>query len=126
MHDLILRDGLVVTPLGERHASIAIDGEKIAAVAPARELGSAKRVIELDGEVVLPGLIDPHVHFGTAEADDDETMLEDFRRYSRDWILGGVTSIATTTLIGPVALTELLSRARRCAEGHSTCDYRFT
>jgi dihydroorotase-like cyclic amidohydrolase len=126
VHDVILHGGLVVTSSGERHASVAIDGETVTAVAPASELGKARRVVDVNGRILLPGLIDPHVHFGTAEVDDDDTMREDFRHDSRDWVLGGVTTVATTTLIGPVPLTDLLTRAIRCAEGHSTCDYRFT
>ncbi len=126
MHDLVLCDGLVVTPAGLWRASIGIDGEKVTGVAPLHELHAAKRTVDCSGLVILPGLIDPHVHFGTAEVDDDDTMLEDFRHDGRDWILGGVTTICTTTLIGPVPLTELLSRALRCAQGHSWCDYRFT
>ena len=61
MPDLILRSDTVVTPDGVVPHDIAIAGEKITAVAPHGSLTGA-RVIDLDGRIVMPGGIDPHVH----------------------------------------------------------------
>lgn len=126
MHDLVLANGRIVTPAGEVFSSVAVDEGRISAIGPLDEMGAARRQIELGERVLLPGLFDPHVHFGLGDEIDDDTMLEDFRHNSKDCLVGGVTSIATTTLIAAPSIVELFSRARRCAEGHSYCDYKFT
>jgi len=61
MHDLVVRGGTLVTPTGERRADLAIEGGVIAAIGP--ELPGAKEETDARGLVVLPGLIDAHVHF---------------------------------------------------------------
>lgn len=67
--DLALLDGKVVTvdddvPDGE---AIALKGDTILAVGSNREVrafvGAETEVIDLDGQLAIPGLIDSHVHF---------------------------------------------------------------
>lgn len=66
--DLLLRDAVIVTVDEHRRVidrgSIAISGERIAAVGAADELRTwqATRVVECDGRIVMPGLIDCHNH----------------------------------------------------------------
>jgi len=64
MLDLVIRSDRVVTPSGVAACDVAIQGEKIAAVAASGTFsaGSAKRVIDMTGKIVMPGGIDPHVH----------------------------------------------------------------
>jgi imidazolonepropionase len=65
-------------PLGcRRGAAIAIQGEKILAVAPLAELGqkfdlSAAQTVELAGQIVAPGFVDCHTHliFGGTRAQE--------------------------------------------------------
>ena len=48
-------------------------------------------------------------------------------RNRRVWApVGGVTTIATTTLIGREPLPELFSRAIKCGESRSWCDFKVT
>lgn len=61
MTDLVIRGGQVVTPRGVATGDIAVDDGRIAAIAP--ELPGARREINARGLIVLPGLIDVHVHF---------------------------------------------------------------
>jgi len=60
---LLIRGGSVVDGSGApaRAADVAVEGERIAAVAPALA-GSAERVIDAAGKVVAPGFIDMHSH----------------------------------------------------------------
>ena len=60
---LLIRGGTVVDGSGgpARAADVAVEGERIAAVAP-RLGGPADRVIEAAGRVVAPGFIDMHSH----------------------------------------------------------------
>jgi allantoinase len=61
MPDLVIRNGVVVTPAGSVNADIAVEDGIIGAIGP--ELPGAAREIDAEGLVVLPGLIDIHVHF---------------------------------------------------------------
>src|SRR6185436_12053757 len=63
MIDLVIRGGQVVTPDGVGLWDVAVEGERIAAIAAPdtlpREVG---RLIDATGRLVIPGGIDPHVH----------------------------------------------------------------
>ena len=60
---LLLRGGTVVDGTGApgRRADVAIEGERLAAIAPSLT-GEANRVIDAQGLVVAPGFIDSHSH----------------------------------------------------------------
>ena len=60
---LLIRGGTVVDGSGApaRTADVAVEGERIAAVAP-RLSGPADRVIDAAGHVVTPGFVDMHSH----------------------------------------------------------------
>ena len=71
--DLILKRGTVITMDPERrileNASVAVEGTRIAAVAPAEDIEaaySADREIDCLHKAILPGLIDAHGHAGHA------------------------------------------------------------
>lgn len=125
-HDIVLKDGLIVTPGGEIRGGVAIDGEKIVGVGPDGELGAGRREIRLAGKVVLPGLFDPHIHFGLGDEIGDDPMEADFQYDSKDCLIGGVTTIATTTLISKESLNDLFDRALRCGTSKSWCDFKIT
>ena len=63
MHDLVIRNALVVDGTGAPgfHADVAVDGEQIAAVGT--RLGSAHRDINADGRLLAPGWVDVHTHY---------------------------------------------------------------
>jgi dihydroorotase-like cyclic amidohydrolase len=127
MFDLVLKNGLVVTPSCTMRGGVAVQDGRVAVVAPDSQLSEARRTLDLDGRILLPGLFDPHVHLGMGGVIDDDTMVEDFRHNTRDFLVGGVTTLATTTIPGgPQSIEQAFDRAVRCAEGKSWCDYKFT
>ena len=60
--DTIVRGGRVVSSSETYDAAIAISGEKIVALGPEELLPPADKYIDAEGKLVLPGLIDSHVH----------------------------------------------------------------
>jgi len=64
MYDLIIKGGTVVDPSQNIHGlnDVAVQDGKIARVAPDIPGDEAKRVVEVKGKVVIPGLIDLHTH----------------------------------------------------------------
>ncbi|MDE2986992.1 MAG: amidohydrolase family protein [Chloroflexota bacterium] len=63
MHDLVIRNGLVVDGTGApaRHADVAIDDGVVAAIGEINDLG--REEIDAEGLVVTPGFVDIHTHF---------------------------------------------------------------
>jgi allantoinase len=61
MHDLVVRGGRVVTPLGSSDADVAVSGGRIVEVAP--EVAGGREEIDARGLIVLPAVVDVHVHF---------------------------------------------------------------
>ncbi len=63
-YDLLLRGGRVIDPAQglDGNYDVAITNGKVAAVTPNIVPSSAKKVIDVSGKLVLPGLIDTHGH----------------------------------------------------------------
>lgn len=64
MHDLLLRGGWVIDPANDVDGrfDVAIDGHRVAGVAPTPAGLPARRTVDVRGRWVLPGLVDVHVH----------------------------------------------------------------
>ncbi len=62
--DTVIKGGRVIDPPTQTDAvlDVAISGGKVAALAPQIEASNATEVIEAGGKLVIPGLVDPHVH----------------------------------------------------------------
>jgi dihydroorotase len=86
--DLLLKNCRIVKGTGIVDGDIAVDSGMIAAVARNLE-EDADRVVDIDGRIVLPGVIDPHVHF----RDPGFTHKEDFETGSISAAFGGVTAV---------------------------------
>ena len=125
-HDLVFRDGLIVTPSGIVHGGVAVDDELITTVGPNDTLGDRHREVSLDGRILFPGIMDPHLHFGFGDDVDQDTQVTDFAVNSKDCILGGVTTISTTTLIGNQPLMSLFEQARQSGAARSHCDFKIS
>ncbi len=125
-HDIVFRNGVVVTPTGVVQGGVAIDGDTITAVEPDKSLARGRRTIDLAGRILFPGIIDPHLHFGFGDDVDQDTQVTDFAVNSKDCLVGGVTTISTTTLVGREPLSHLLGQARQSGEDRSYCDYRVS
>lgn len=123
-HDLLMRNGLVVTPHGLVEGGVAVDDGIITRVGPA--LGSGRREVDLEGRVLFPGMVDPHTHFGSGDERTWEDMADCFAQDTKDCLIGGVTTILTTTVLRRDPLPDNLRRTLECGQGRSWIDYKVT
>ncbi|MBS2023670.1 MAG: amidohydrolase family protein, partial [Deltaproteobacteria bacterium] len=65
MHDLVVKNGLVVDGTGAPafEGEVAIQGDRIAAVGRPGTLGPARRELDAGGKLVTPGFVDIHTHY---------------------------------------------------------------
>ena len=89
MNDLLIQNGLVFLKGKWVKANLAVLGEKISYIG--EEEVEAKEVLDVEGLKVLPGLIDPHVHFELNCG--RTTSCDDFYTGSVCAAYGGVTTI---------------------------------
>ncbi len=76
MIDLIVRGGTVVTVSGSSRADVAVEGGRITAVGP--DLGAdAREVVDADGLLVLPGVVDVHTHVRVASDAEPDRFFGD-------------------------------------------------
>lgn len=88
--ELVLRSTRVITPGGTRAASVAVAAGKITAVlAHDAEVPAGARLEDFGDDVLLPGLVDTHVHVN----DPGRTEWEGFWTATRAAAAGGITTI---------------------------------
>ena len=96
---ILLAGGTVYTPLQELpRTSVAIDGGRIARVAPADELSdlsAATDAIDVSDCIVCPGFIDMHVH-GALGASFRSPAAEDIRKVTAYRATTGTTGLLAT------------------------------
>ncbi len=121
----IISGGRVVTPTGVIDADVAIEGEKISAIAPGLAANAnGATVIDASGHIVIPGVIDVHVHLalpfcGTVSSDD-------YRSGTRAGARGGVTSLIDFAIpFAGESLSEAADNWHARAEGKAMIDYTF-
>lgn len=121
MIDLVIANGTVVLPEGVRKADVLIGGEAIVDVVEPGT-GRGTEIVDAGGRIVLPGGVDPHVHF----------MISFMgRRSIYDFGSGGIAALrgGTTTIVdfalqrrGGSILAGLKHR-RKQADPVTTLDY---
>jgi allantoinase len=122
--DLIVRARRVVTSDGERSASVGVLGGRIVSVGGADAELDARSVVELaDDEVLLPGLVDTHVHVN----EPGRTSWEGFATATRAAAAGGVTTIVDMPLnsVPPTTDVDALETKRQAARGQVHVDVGF-
>ena len=89
----LFRGGDIVSAAGITRADLLIEGEKIQAVGTpgSFDARAVDEVINASGTFVMPGLIDPHLHFNSPFM--GTTTVHDFPRGTAAAAFGGVTTI---------------------------------
>ncbi|MFB6192510.1 MAG: dihydroorotase family protein [Haloarculaceae archaeon] len=86
--DTVIAGGEIVTERSRREGSVAIDDGEIVAVGRERDLPEADERVDATGLVVMPGIVDPHVHVDEAPENRAGTMPAETAAAA----LGGVTT----------------------------------
>lgn len=122
--DLVIRAPRVVSGGQEAGHTIAITGGRIAAVGPLDSRASAPRVTEFGHDVVvLPGLVDSHVHI----CEPGNSEWEGFATATRAAAAGGITTLVDMPLdsVPSTVSVAALQAKRDAANGHCHVDVGF-
>lgn len=121
MNDLNVTGGIVVDSRRAFRAGIGIKDGKIAAVS-AESLPLARHELEADGCIVMPGMIDSHVHVRAPGF----AYREDFQTATAAAVAGGVTTIVEMPVSNPPtsSVDILLSRIKEASDNART-DFAF-
>ncbi len=112
-----IKGGTVVGPNGLGVADVAIRGGQIQIVGP--ELEPVGEVIDASGLLVLPGMVDSHVHL----MDPGPTEREDFPTGTRAAAAHGVTTIIEHTHAHPIRSVADLNDKVAYLAGRSNVDF---
>lgn len=121
--DVFIRGGRLVTAVDSYEASILVRGGRIEAVGRDLEAPASAEVCDAAGKLVLPGVVDVHVHVGLELRGHASSGFADTTRSAA---FGGVTSIVTYATPGKgQTLAEAVGERRLQAEGQCFVDYGF-
>jgi dihydroorotase len=119
-YDLLIKNGTVVLPWGLAETDIGITNGRIAEIGA--NLGPAAQTLDATHLHVLPGIIDPHVHFRDG-GEGGPPGVEDLLSGTRGAILGGVTTVFDMPNTTPAAVDAATLNAKRdYITGHAWCD----
>jgi allantoinase len=118
----VVRARRVVLPAGEQPAAVHVSEGVVTAVTGYEQAGHDPVTLD-DDEVLLPGLVDSHVHVN----EPGRTEWEGFASATRAAAAGGVTTIVDMPLnsIPPTVSVEALHVKREAAAGQVRVDVAF-
>ncbi len=120
---VFLKGGRLVTEIDSYGASILIEDGRIAKIGRGLEPPDGVEVYDASGKLILPGVVDVHVHVGL---DLRGHVSSDFASTTRAAAFGGVTSILTyATPLKGQSLADAVDERKLQAEGHCYVDYGF-
>ncbi|MGW1541480.1 allantoinase AllB [Streptomyces sp. NPDC002309] len=121
--ELVLRSTRVITPEGTRPASVAVADGTIIAVLPHDAPVDGARVEDFGDDVLLPGLVDTHVHVN----DPGRTEWEGFWTATRAAAAGGITTLVDMPLnsLPPTTTADHLRTKRDAARDKAHVDVGF-
>jgi len=113
--DIVVRSTRVVTSNGVRPAAVHIAGGKIARISNWDELNAASRLVDYHNLLIMPGVVDTHVHVN----EPGRTEWEGFATATRAAAAGGVTTFLDMPLNSiPPTTTVAALEIKRAALGN--------
>jgi allantoinase len=121
--DLVIRGRGVVTPDGVRSASVHVAEGRIARIGAWEDVPPDIPVVDAAESIVMPGLVDTHVHIN----EPGRTEWEGFETATRAAAAGGVTTILDMPLNSIPATTTVaaLEAKREAARGKTAVNVEF-
>ncbi|MGQ9788924.1 MAG: dihydroorotase [Candidatus Hadarchaeaceae archaeon] len=122
--DTVIKNSRIVGIEGISSGGIAIDGGKIVAIGKDHNLPNADKYIDAGGKFVIPGVIDPHVHYSLYRPYEEDCKSE-----TRAAVSGGVTTEALMTwgemdkILVPYG--EKFEEAKKTVEKHALANVAF-
>jgi len=119
--DLYLKNARVVLEDAVIDGGVLVSGETIADVVVGAPQVDAARTVDLNGQVLLPGVVDAHVHFNQPGRDH----WEGYRTGTMAAAAGGVTTILEMPLNAtpPTINVAEFDRKRESVRGDAVVDY---
>lgn len=96
MIDTTVVNAKIVTPRDVVYGAIAVDGGRIEMIGPEWQMPKSREVIDAKQRFVIPGIVDPHVHYGLIPEPGGtfaEACKRDWRPDSVGAAFGGVTTV---------------------------------
>jgi allantoinase len=123
MRMFTVRSTRVLLPVGLRAATIVVRNGRIAAIHDHAERPAGVSAIDAGDRVVIPGLVDTHVHIN----EPGRTEWEGFESATRAAAAGGVTTLVDMPLNSIPAVTDVpgLEAKARAAGGRCHVDVGF-
>ena len=120
MSGLLVRGGTVVDQTGSRHADVLVREGEVVAVDAELPADSGTRVLDADGCLVAPGLVDLHAHLRQPGHEEAETI----ETGSRAAALGGYTAVvAMPNTEPPIDCASVVRDVLELASGASCAVY---
>lgn len=121
-HDLVIANARVAHSGGIELADVAVAGGTVVAVAAPGTLSGAAELVDGAGMLLLPGGVDPHVHFENPSW--DTATAHDFGLGTEAAALGGTTTIIDFAFQNPGETPlEAIERRRALADPKVVVDY---
>ena len=122
MSRTVITGGKVALPTGVQRTDLVIENERIVGIGKAKQFVKTDHRIDARGMIVLPGLIDVHVHF--LEPFMGTVSLQDFFTGTRAAAFGGVTTVIDFAHQEKAqSLAKTIELRREKADGHVVIDY---
>jgi dihydroorotase (multifunctional complex type) len=117
--DLAIRGGTVVTAKGRAPLDLYTKEGRVAAVVSPTSGYDAAEVLDASGALVLPGMVDTHVHF----MEPGDATREDFLEGSTAAAMQGVTTVVEHTHSWPVNSPGKLAEKLDLLRGRAAVDF---
>lgn len=111
--ELLISGATLVTPDGVRQAELAIAEGRIVAIGHTAEMPDARERLDATGHVLMPGVIDTHVHARDPSVD----AREDFGSATAAAAVGGITTILEMPISTPSVHDRATFEARAAIVG---------
>lgn len=121
---LVIRAGRAIVDGGERSCAVGVTGGRITVIAERdAPIDATEEIVLADHEVLLPGLVDTHVHVN----EPGRTEWEGFDTATRAAAAGGVTTVVDMPLnsVPPTTTVDALEAKRDAARHQAHVDVGF-